>query len=87
MAAWGRLGENCQQYLSKGRKVAAVGPVSVSTYQANDGTTRASMEVYAEDVEFLSSTGAGAPPTNNAEPAPEQTGGFTAVETEGELPF
>lgn len=86
VAAWGRLGENCQQYLAKGKKVRVTGSVSVSTYQANDGTTRASMEVYAEDVEFLSSTGAGAPPTNNADPAPEQAGGFTAVETD-ELPF
>ena len=28
--------------------------VSVSTYQANDGSTRAQMEVTADDVEFLS---------------------------------
>ena len=54
VTAWRKLGEVCQQYLSKGRKVAVVGPVSVSTYQANDGSTRAQLEVTAEDVEFLS---------------------------------
>ena len=55
VSAWGALGENCQKYLAKGRKVCIIGPVSVSTYQGNDGTTRASLEVKADDVEFLSS--------------------------------
>ena len=54
VTAWRQLGENCGKYLAKGRKVAVVGMVSVSTYQANDGSTRAQMEVTADDVEFLS---------------------------------
>ena len=54
VTAWRQLGENCGKFLAKGRKVCVVGPVSVSTYTANDGTTRASLEVTAEDVEFLS---------------------------------
>ena len=55
VAAWGALGESCQKYLSKGRKVAVTGAVSVSTYTTQDGTTRAQMEIkFAEDVEFLS---------------------------------
>jgi single-strand DNA-binding protein len=53
--AWNRLAETCSQYLSKGRKVCVIGPVSASTYQANDGTTRVSLEVVANEVEFLSS--------------------------------
>lgn len=87
VAAWGRTGENCQQYLAKGRKVAVVGSVSVSTYQAQDGSTRANMEVFAEDVEFLSSTGGGAQAQEQTSQASNQSqGGFTAVETD-ELPF
>lgn len=54
VSVWNALGENCAKFLAKGRKVSVVGPVSVSTYQAKDGTTRASLEVTAEDVEFLS---------------------------------
>lgn len=54
VSAWRLLGENCNKFLTKGRKVCVVGPVSVRTYQANDGTTRAQLEVTAEDVEFLS---------------------------------
>lgn len=54
VSAWRQLGENCALYLSKGRKVCVIGPVSISTYTGNDGKTRANMEVTAEDVEFLS---------------------------------
>ena len=53
--AWGALGETCQKYLAKGRKVAVVGPVSVSSYTTQDGKARASMDIMAQDVEFLSS--------------------------------
>ena len=91
VAAWDRTGESCQRYLSKGRKVFVSGPLSYRTYQANDGTTRVSLEVNANDVEFLSSrnddqANGGYAPAPSA-PAPmAQNSGFTAVETD-ELPF
>ena len=91
VSAWRALGENCAKFLAKGRKVCVVGPVSVRTYQASDGSTRASLEVTAEDVEFLSSRNDGdaagsisAPAASAAEEP--QAAGFTAVETD-ELPF
>ena len=94
VSAWNQLGENCARFLSKGRKVAVVGPVSVHTYQGNDGQTRASLEVMANDVEFLSSRnetegegGYTAPAAAAPAPAAENaSAGFTAVETD-ELPF
>ena len=55
VTAWRQLGENCAKFLTKGRKVCCVGAVSVRTYQSNNGETKASLEVTAEDVEFLSS--------------------------------
>ena len=94
VSAWNQLGENCARYLAKGRKVAVVGPVSVHTYQGQDVQTRASLEVMANDVEFLSSrneadseSGYAAPaaPTP-ATPVETESAGFTAVETD-ELPF
>lgn len=53
VTAWRGLGENCAKFLAKGRKVCVVGAVGVSTYQAKDGTTKATLEVTADDVEFL----------------------------------
>lgn len=92
ITAWRALGENCAKYLAKGRKVYVSGPLSARTYQANDGTTRVSLEVTADEVEFLSSRGdaeaaASSTYTPAAPAAPmAQNSGFTAVETD-ELPF
>lgn len=86
-AAWENKAKVCQQYLSKGRKVCVMGPVSVSTYTAQDGTTRANMEVFAEKVEFLGGGNNTQGETTQEDTAhEEQPGGFTAVETD-ELPF
>ena len=91
ITVWRQLGETCQRYLAKGRKVYVSGPLTARTYQANDGTTRVSLEVTADDVEFLSSrnddqAGGYTAPAASA-PAPmAQSSGFTAVETD-ELPF
>ena len=53
VTAWRERGEVCAKYLQKGKKVCVIGPVTVRTYESN-GETKASMEVTADDVEFLS---------------------------------
>ena len=92
VVAWRQLGENCGKFLSKGKKVCAVGAVELKSYTGKDGVARYNMEVTAEDIEFLSakeqrgdaddSGMTYTPPT----PPADQKGGFTAVETD-ELPF
>lgn len=81
VAAWGKLGETCQQYLAKGRKVAVTGNVSVSTYTSQNGENRDTLEVFADEVEFLSTkneTPANAPSSRN--------NGYEEV-TDDDLPF
>ena len=82
ITVWRQLAEICNRYLTKGKKVFVSGPVSVSTYTAKDGTTRASLEVTAEDVEFLSPAGTGA---ENAQA--DERAGFVKVEDNETLPF
>lgn len=85
VSAWRQLADNCQQYLDKGRKVAVTGPVTVSTYTGNDGTTRATLEVTADGVEFLSPRGESTvAPAAHATQA--QADGYTEV-TDDDLPF
>ncbi len=92
VTAWRQLADICSKYLQKGRKVCVIGPVSVHTFTGNDGANHASLEVTADDVEFLSSrndgeTGAYSAPAAAAPAAvPQAAAGFTAVETD-ELPF
>ena len=69
--AWRGLGENCHKYLEKGRKVCVMGRVSVRTWE-KDGRHGASLEVLADDVEFLS------PKTE--QPAVDAETAFTVVD-------
>ena len=54
ITAWRQLGETCSRFLSKGRKIAVIGELSARTYEAKDGSTRVSLEVTADEIEFLS---------------------------------
>ena len=93
VTAWRNLGEVCQRYLAKGRKVYAAGPLQARTYTANDGTTRVSLEMNADEIEFLSSgnsagDGAGAPAPYTPAAAPTaQNNGFEAIPADDDLPF
>lgn len=54
VTAWRQLGETCSRFLSKGKKIAVVGEFVPRTYEGKDGATRVSLEVTAEEIEFLS---------------------------------
>lgn len=82
VTAWRQLGDNCAKYLSKGKKVCVIGPVSVSTYKGQDGQTRASLEVTADDVEFLSPKGEGEPAARPSEAQREAAEERDAIQRE-----
>jgi len=83
VSAWGKLGEVCQRYLDKGKQCTVVGPVSVSSYESKDGGTRFSLDVRADDVEFLSPKEQSDAAEPTKKPVPD---GFTEVDDES-LPF
>ena len=70
--AWNDLAVNCAKYLTKGRKVCVAGSVSLSKRE-KDGKFYASIEVYAEDVEFLS-------PKDAEEPRTDKDSGMQEVQ-------
>lgn len=73
VTAWRTLGENCAKYLTKGRKVCVTGPVAARAYTGSDGNVRATLELTADEVEFLSARNG------------QDAGGFTPVDDD-ELP-
>lgn len=81
VAAWGEKGKVCKQYLAKGRKVSVVGSVSCRAYTNSSGEAAASLEVKADDVEFLT------PKDEKPKPKIDQQTGFQQVEDDGLLPF
>ncbi|HSC90557.1 MAG TPA: single-stranded DNA-binding protein [Gaiellaceae bacterium] len=59
ITVWDKQGENCAQYLSKGRPVAVDGRLDWREYQAQDGSKREAVEIVADSVQFLGSRGDG----------------------------
>ena len=84
VTAWRQLADICAKYLAKGKKVSVVGSVSASAYQSNSGDLRASLDVQAEDVEFISP--AEKTQQNARQSAPKQNDG-EFVKVDDELPF
>jgi len=88
VSAWGKQAEVCNQYLKKGSKVLVEGRLTPDKetggpriWNAQDGTARASFEVTAQTVRFLSSRGE----AETAAPAGEE--GVAAPADEGDIPF
>ena len=55
VVTWNRLAEICSQYLSKGRQVYVEGRLQTRSWEAQDGTTRYTTELIAQEVKFLGS--------------------------------
>ena len=79
ITVWGQQGENCAQYLAKGRPVAIDGRLEWREWDAQDGSKRQAVEVIADTVQFLGSRGEGSgtaaatsssPPARRAVPTP-----------------
>jgi len=78
VVTWGRLAEQCNLYLQKGRRVYVEGRLRSRSWEGNDGQRRFRNEILAERVIFLDRPGA-APLLEGGEEA--------AAESEEELPF
>jgi single-strand DNA-binding protein len=59
ITVWGKLAENCTEYLSKGRSVFVDGRLNFSSWEAKDGQKRNKLDVVANSVDFLSKSGGG----------------------------
>jgi single-strand DNA-binding protein len=57
ITVWGQQGENCAQYLAKGRQVGIQGRLEWREWEAQDGSKRQAVEVVADSVQFLGSRG------------------------------
>ena len=57
VTVWGAQGENCANYLSKGRPVAVQGRLDWREWESQDGGKRQAVEIIADSVQFLGSRG------------------------------
>ncbi len=59
VTVWGAQGENCANYLSKGRPVAVDGRLEWREWESQDGGKRQAVEIIADSVQFLGSRDGG----------------------------
>ena len=53
ITAWNKLAEICNQWLTKGKQVYVEGRIKINTYENNSGEFRASLELTANEIQFL----------------------------------
>jgi single-strand DNA-binding protein len=90
ISVWGKMAETCNQYLKKGAKVLVEGRLTADSatggpriWTGQDGQPRASFEVTAQTVRFLSSRGE--TESGAAAAAPSEEGAAPAED--GDIPF
>ena len=59
ITVWGKQGETCDRYLSKGRQAAVHGRIETGSYKNREGVTVYTTDVVADRVEFLGSGNGG----------------------------
>jgi single-strand DNA-binding protein len=92
VSVWGKMAETCNQYLKKGSKVLVEGRLTADAatggpriWNAQDGSPRASFEVNAQTVRFLSSRGETEGGMGGGAPASDEGSGPAG--DEGDIPF
>jgi len=84
--AWEKLAETCAQYVKKGMLVQVEGEMQEpKPYQARDGSYRASLDLRARSVLFLSRV-EGEAANSEAGPAPRDNGAVSDISDEN-VPF
>ena len=83
VVTWNRLAENCNQFLTKGRRAYVEGRLRTRIWEGQDGQNRSRLEIVASKVLFLDRQPVAPLPGETIESLPEET-----AEGEGEeLPF
>ena len=95
VTVWGAQGENCAQYLSKGRPVAIDGRLEWREWEAKDGSgKRQSVDIIADSVQFLGGRDSGEENGSRFTPqsdVPADTADFqpaaTGASSDDDIPF
>lgn len=86
VTAWRGLAESVAKYTKKGSKIAVVGDIILRKYETNNGETRLSVDVTAQDVEFLTPK---EKPQDDfyAPPAAKKKPTLQTFDDDGDIPF
>lgn len=80
VTAWRGLAENVARFCKKGNKVAVTGSIQIRQYEDRDGQKRTSVDVNADEVEFLT-------PKPQENENPKKKPALEPFEDDGDIPF
>ena len=87
IVVWNKLGENCAQYLAKGKMAAVDGRLQIRHYDGSDGQRRYVTEVIADNVRFLTPKSEGGQ-RESFPPSDTDSGGYGGYNSSPyDLPF
>lgn len=86
VTVWGKQGENCEKYLTKGRQVYVEGRIKTDEYEdTKNGVTRYTWEVIAREVTFLSGGGGGGGGAERRKPPEDES--WKETFNDDDIPF
>ena len=93
ITVFGRMAENCDRYLAKGRRTAVQGRIQTGSYTNKNGQTVYTTDVVAGNVEFLEYSQSGNNSQHQSQPARQEPAqeydipeGFQTV-SDDDIPF
>ena len=92
ITVFGKQAENCERFLTKGRKVAVQGRIATNSYKNKEGAMVYTTDVVADRVEFLEWGDKPENKTDGFKPENENQdsqipSGFQALEDDDDIPF
>ncbi|GAG70798.1 unnamed protein product [marine sediment metagenome] len=86
IVAWGKLGEICGEYLSKGKQVYIEGRLQTREWEDKEGNKRQTTEIVANNMTMLGQVGGEHSSSSNSASSGSQTGGGDEFEDD-DIPF
>ena len=86
VTAWRGLADNVSRFCKKGNKVAVTGSIQIRQYEDRDGQKRTSVDVNADEVEFLTPKNAERDESDYV-PAAKKKPALEAFDDDDDIPF
>jgi single-strand DNA-binding protein len=84
IVVWGRRAEVCGEYLSKGSPLFVEGRLQSRDWETQDGQKRSTVEVVADNIQFLRAGSKAGASGNQKSPVPEED--IATIDLNGEIP-
>ncbi len=87
VTAWRGLADTVARFCKKGNKISVVGQIQIRQYEGNDGTKRTSVDVIADDIEFLTPKNSAGGEEDFTPAAPKKRPTLEAFDDDSDIPF